>query len=126
MGTLHRSIFLKELKNTFPQLTDEINAQYGLLHLEMHIFADFAQRCIAGCDTEKVRLSFMMAEKYWAGGNADLRNAIAVSFVEHLDLRKAQWAWDLLGPNLKDGYLYCVEIGTATPLPYLSHRSRQS
>jgi hypothetical protein len=126
METLHRSIFLKELKNTFPQLTDEINAQYGLLHLEMHIFADFAQRCIAGRDMEKVRLSFMVAEKYWASGNADMRNAIDVSFVEHLDLRKAQWAWDLLGPNLKDAYLHCVEIGAATPLPYLSHRSHES
>ena len=126
METLHRSVFLKELKNTFPQLTDEINAQYGLLHLEMHIFADFAQRCVAGHEVEKVRLSFMMAEKYWAGGNADMRNAIAVSFVEHLDLRKAQWAWDLLGPNLKDSYLHCVEIGTATPSLYPSRRGHES
>ena len=47
METLHRSIFLKELKNTFPQLTDKINAQYGLLNLEVHVFVDFAQRCVA-------------------------------------------------------------------------------
>jgi hypothetical protein len=126
MATFHRSMFLKELKNTFPQLTDEINAQYGLLHLEMHVFADFAQRCIAGRDTVKVRLCFMLAEKYCTGGNVDLRTAIVVSFVEHLDLRKAQWAWDLLGPNLKDAYLYCVEIGRAAPLPYPPHRSHKS
>jgi hypothetical protein len=34
METLHRSIFLKELKETFPRLRAPINAQYGLLHLE--------------------------------------------------------------------------------------------
>jgi len=126
METLHRSIFLKELKNTFPQLTDKINAQYGLLHLEMHVFADFAQRCIAGRDMEKVKLCFVAAEKYCARGNADMRTAVIISFVEHLDLRKAQWAWDLLGPHLKDAYLHCVAIGTAAPLPYLSHRNHKS
>jgi hypothetical protein len=46
MEDLHRSIFPKELKSAFPQLKDDINTQYGLLHLEMHVFADFAQRCI--------------------------------------------------------------------------------
>jgi hypothetical protein len=126
METLHRSIFLKELKGTFPQLADEIDAQYGLLHLETRVFTDFAQRCIADNDVEKVRLCFLMAEKYCAGGNADMRTAIVVSFVEHLDLRKAQWAWNFLGPNLKDAYLHCVEIGRAAPLPYLPHRSHKS
>jgi hypothetical protein len=126
METLHRSIFLKELKDTFPRLTDEINAQYGLLHLEMHAFSGFAQCCIADNDVAKVRLCFMIAEKYCNGGNADMRTAIVVSFVEHLDLRKAQWAWDLLGPSLKDAYLHCVEIGMAAPLPYLPRRGQKS
>lgn len=126
METLHRSLFLKELKGTFPQLTDEINTQYGLLHLETHVFADFTLRCITDNDVEKVRLCFMIAEKYCNGGNADMRTAIVVSFVEHLDLRKAQWAWDLLGPSLKDAHLHCVEIGAAAPLPYLPHSSHKN
>ena len=124
MEELHRSIFLKELKIAFPQLKDDINTQYGLLHLEMHVFADFAQRCITGGDIKQARSCLMLAEKYCSGGNADLRNAIAVSFVEHLDLRQAQWAWDLLGPHLRDVYLQCVAIGTAPRLPYLSQRKK--
>src|ERR1700722_10958393 len=97
MEELHRSIFLKELKIAFPQLKDDI---------------------------KQARSCLMLAEKYCSGGNADLRNAIAVSFVEHLDLRQAQWAWDLLGPHLRDVYLQCVAIGTAPPLPYLSQRKK--
>lgn len=70
-----------------------INLQYGLLHLEMHVFTDFVQHAIAEGDREIVRLSLMMAERYYHGGSAHLSNAIYVSFLEHLDLREARWAW---------------------------------
>ena len=74
MEALHRSIFLKELKEAFPQLRDAINAQYGLLHLEVHVFTDFVQHAISDGDKETVRLSFMMAERYYSGGDAHMRN----------------------------------------------------
>lgn len=124
MEALHRSIFLKELKETFPQLRAPINAQYGLLHLEIHVFADFVQHAIAEGDRETVRLSLMMAERYFRGGSAHLSNAIFVSFLEHLDLREARWAWDLLGQSLKQAYLQCIDSGTVMPLPYLSAFNR--
>jgi hypothetical protein len=126
MEALHRSIFLKELKEAFPQLRDAINAQYGLLHLEVHAFTDFVQHAIADGDKETVRLSFMIAERYYNGSNADMSNAICVSFVEHLDLQKAPWAWDLLGPSLKQEYLQCIDVGMARPLPYLSAADRRN
>jgi hypothetical protein len=120
MEALHRSIFLKELKEMFPQLTAPINAQYGLLHLEMHVFKDFVQRAIAEGDRETVRLSLMIAERYYRAGNAHMNNAICVSFLEHLDLREARWAWDLLGPSLKQAYLHCIDSGVSRRLPYTS------
>jgi hypothetical protein len=119
---LHRSIFLKELKALFPQLTQEINAEYGLLHLEMHVFARFAQRAIMDGDIEKVRLCFKLADKYNNEGTSKVINAIGVSFVEHLNLQKAQWAWELLSPSLRTVYLDCVDAGTAAPLPYVRAR----
>jgi hypothetical protein len=125
MEALHRSIFLKELKETFPQLRAPINAQYGLLHLEIHAFTDFVQHAIADGDKETVRLSFMMAERYYKGGDAHMRNAIYVSFLEHLDLQKARWAWDLLGQSLKEAYLQCIDVGVVRPLPYLSAADRR-
>jgi hypothetical protein len=120
METLHRSIFLKELKETFPLLRADINAQWGLPHLEVSVFRDLVQQAITEGDEETVRLSLMMAERYYRDGNAYMSNAICVSFVEHLDLRKAQWAWDLLGSGLKRAYLQLVDAGMARPLPYLS------
>ena|SRR5215813_3520522 len=120
MEALHRSIFLKELKEAFPQLREAINAQHGLLYLEVHVFADFVQHAIADDDKETARLSLMIAERYCNDGNADMSNAICVSFVEHLDLQKAPWAWDLLGTSLKQEYLKCIEIGRVKPLPYLA------
>jgi hypothetical protein len=125
MEALHRSVFLKELKETFPKLRDAINAQYGLLNLEVHVFTDFVQHAIADGDKETVRLSFKIAERYYNGGNADMSNAICVSFVEHLDLQKAPWAWDFLGPSLKQEYLQCIDIGRVKPLPYLSTADRR-
>ena len=125
MKALHRSIFLKELKETFPQLRGAINAQHGLLHLEVHVFADFVQHAIAHGDKETARLGLMIGERYCSGGNAEMSNAICVSFVEHLDLQKAPWAWDLLGSSLKHAYLQCIEIGSAKPLPYLSAADRK-
>jgi hypothetical protein len=119
---LHRSIFLEELKALFPQLTQEINAEYGLLHLEMHVFAKFAQQAIMDGDVENVRLCFNLADKYHNEGTAKVINAIVVSFVEHLNLQKAQWAWELLTPSLREAYLACVDAGTAAPLPYVRER----
>lgn len=122
MGNLHRSIFLKELKGTFPGLRAGINAQYGLLHLEMHVFLDFMQHAISLRNEKDVRLCFMLAEKYYKDGNDRLKNAIVVSFVEELNLHDAPWAWQQMGAVLHDVYLRCVGAGWAKPLPYLSAR----
>jgi len=119
VGDLHRSVFLKELKDTFPDLISEINAQYGLLHLEISVLADYARRAIAAGAKKDVVSCFKLTEKYYGDGNDQLRNAIGVSFVEHLDLGNAQWAWDLLGPVLKSIYLQLADAGMAKPLPYL-------
>ena len=119
MGDLHRSVFLKELKDAFPDLRSEINAQHGLLHLEVSVFTGFAQRAITLGDAKDVALCFNLAEKHYRNGNDQLRNAIGVSFVEHLNLANAQWAWDLLGPVLKKVYLQLADAGMAKPLPYV-------
>jgi hypothetical protein len=116
---LHRSIFLKEVKDAFPDLRAEINAQYGLLHLEIGVFADFVQRAIVLENAKEVALCFKLAEKYYRDGNDRMKNAIAVSFVEHLNLNNAPWAWKLLGPILQREYLQLVDAGHAKSLPYL-------
>lgn len=50
MKKTHRSIFIKEVKEAFPDIKDTINAEYGLLHCEMHVFCDYVQKLIDSGD----------------------------------------------------------------------------
>src|SRR5579885_887515 len=122
MVSLDRSAFLREVKEAFPQLRASLNAEHGLLHLEMHAFANFAQDAIYTGDADAVRICFMIAARYHADGNGAMQNAVVVSFLEHLDLRNAPWAWNLLGSRLGSEYLRCVDAGIAKPLPYIVSR----
>ena len=96
MTRLHRSLFLKEIKESFPELRDDLNQQWGLLHLEMHAFYRFVQSRIDDEDRGSVDKAFQLADKYLRKGNADLVNALSVSFLEHLNFEdgraKRSWA----------------------------------
>jgi hypothetical protein len=122
MASLDRSTFLRELKEAFPQLKVAINAEHGLLHLEMHAFANFAQEAISIGNADDVRRCFMIAARYHGDGNNSMKNAVVVSFLEHLDLRNAPWAWKLLGDRLQRSYLQCVDAGAVKSLPYVVSR----
>jgi hypothetical protein len=122
MASLDRSAFLRELKEEFPQLRVAINAERGFLHLEMHVFANFAQDAISVGNADAVRICFMIAARYHADGNESMKNAVVVSSLEHLDLRDAPWAWELLGERLRNEYLRCIDAGIAKPLQYVNSR----
>jgi hypothetical protein len=108
MGKLHRSEFLAELKAAFPSIRDDLNAGYGLLHLETAVFRRFTQQAIDNQEKDVVARCFAIAEKYYAMGNGKLQNAIGVSYVEDLvfaDQQTArQWAWSLLPALLRTEY----------------------
>ncbi len=108
MKSTHRSIFIKDVKEAFPELTNEINSEHGLLHLEMHAFHNFVQNKIMENDEESVKKAFQIIEKHFLNGNSDLVNAICVSFLEHLDLGLAKgepsWAYKFLPKNLNKPY----------------------
>lgn len=106
---MHRSEFLKVLKEAFPSLIDDLNRQEGLLHFEVKVFRDFTQRAIFDGDLELFSLCISIAERAYVQGNSKLKNAIDVSFVEELEFGdntdKYQWAWDALPSVLKDLYI---------------------
>ena len=72
MNKLDRSIFLKELKNLFPEIRHDINQEYGLLHLEMHVFARFVQDLIDKGDKDNLIRSYQIIDKYLRNGNDNL------------------------------------------------------
>lgn len=109
MERTHRSIFLKELKNLFPMLKDEINQEGGLLHCEMHVFASYIQNAIDSGEERIVQMGFRLATKHLNEGNKHLSNAVGVSFLENLNFRDEKcyrsWALDLMPASLKEAYM---------------------
>lgn len=85
MSKLHRSQLINEIKDTWPHLATEINTENGLLHLEIAVVRRFAQLLIDCRDRDALTQCFAIIQKYGAGGNARVRNAVDTSFVEDLD-----------------------------------------
>ena len=108
MSKTHRSLFLKDIKEAFPELREELNRQHGLLHCEMHSFHRFVQSLIASEERNMVIKAFQIIEHHFAHGNDALVNAIAVSFLEHLDLGLAKntpsWAYQYFPHGLREPY----------------------
>ncbi len=106
MTPSHRSRFLRDLKAAFPELRDSVNRWYGLLHLEMAEFRNLVQAAIDSEDAESVKKAFRLAERHFIQGSPNLRNAIAVSFLEDLNFEdgraRRRWAWEILPASLKD------------------------
>ena len=108
MSSLDRSAFLREAKALFPALREDLNQQYGLLHLEMHAFCDFVQGLVDRHDETGTLKAFQFAERIAKTGNGDLVNALAVSFLEHLNLQDGKiprsWAKALMPSGLTRQY----------------------
>ena len=113
---MDRSAFLKNIKAAFPELAADINAEGGALHMEMDQIRFFAERLIGEGDVARTKQLFALMTEAYSAGDANLKNAIDVSFVEPLefsDTKKTsrQWAWDALPAALKA--LYIEFHGTA-------------
>lgn len=103
---MHRSEFLKNLKAQFPELAHKINAEKGLLHLEVEVLRKFAQDAIDKGEREALSKSYALADIAYRNGNAILKDAIDVSFVEPLAFQpSAKWTWEIMPQQLKDLYV---------------------
>ncbi len=103
---MHRSEFLKALKDQLPALTQKVNAEQGLLHFEVEVLRRFAQEAINRHEHEALVKSYKLADDACSSGNANLKDAIDVSFVEPLAFQKSdKWAWEIMPQQLKDLYV---------------------
>lgn len=108
MTKTHRSIFLKEVKEKFPEIRKAINSEGGLLHCEVGVFLDYVMQLIRKHDKERVIDAFKIIERHYHLGNRELANAIAISFLEDLDLGLSKgnvsWAYEYLPKSLIKDY----------------------
>lgn len=109
MEKLHRSQLLAELKEIFPDLTEALNAESGLLSFELNVFCRFTMAKIKQDDHEAVATCYAIALKYYQNSSAKMRDAIDTCYVEDLEFpshnkREQTWAWEILPTQLKELY----------------------
>jgi hypothetical protein len=102
---IDRSEFLRRLKSYFPNLRSDLNQQQGLLHFEVSEFRKYTNNLVREGNKDKVKSCFKIAEQGYLHGNAKMKNAIDVSYVEDLEFYGKAWAWQLLPNVLKDLYV---------------------
>jgi len=90
----------------FPRLRAEFEEDAGLLHLQMHAFTRLAQRAKGEGEWDTYRRCVQLAGRLWSRPNAELLNALNVSFLEHLDFDgpRGPEAWKHLSQALQEGW----------------------
>lgn len=91
--------------NEFPSLRQDFDEWEGLLHLRVSEFRRFTQNEIEMRSFDVVSKCFRIAASALAEGDDDLRNAIYVSYLEHLDFRSdaGKVAKQLMPSGLEQG-----------------------
>lgn len=82
---MHRSEFVRELKVAVPEAVATLKGFRDSLTMEMLAFTMLTQEAIRAGDFGLVRRCFFFAHEVWSRGNRDVRNALAVGFLEDLD-----------------------------------------
>ena len=84
---IDHQVFIQMLTDKFPSIAATIDEMdRGLLHLETGRFADATRAAIEAGDLETVAQHFRFVDEVLARADSDVENAIAVSYLEHLDL----------------------------------------
>lgn len=97
--------FQKLVLSEFPALREDFEDWEDLLHLQVGDFCRFTQAAIEMRSFEVVTKCFQIANAALTEGDGSLRNAIYVSYLEHLDFRSeaGKQGAQLMPPQLRQG-----------------------
>ena len=84
MEPIHRSEFVRLLKESLPEANPYLEGNRLNLTAQMMALGELAQAAIDSQDSSLVRRVFMFSESMFARGNAEVRNALVVTVLEHL------------------------------------------
>ncbi|WP_395343754.1 hypothetical protein PN836_004085 [Ningiella sp. W23] len=107
MKKAHRSQFIKEVKEKYPELRVHISQEQGLLSLELAVFGKFIQQKIDNLEKDIVTDAFQILNKFYINGNLALKHAIRDLVCEDLifsdtQVAERRWAFILLPEALKE------------------------
>ncbi len=99
---------IKYLSDNIPVLKKELNADKGLFTLQMGTFSRYTQFYIDSGDKKNTEFCFKIASVILRDGNAKVKNAVAVSYCEHLNFNDGKkmraWAKEVMPVNLLETY----------------------
>lgn len=106
MNIIHRSIFLKEITELYPELRKKLNEQDGMLYFEVDVFLKFVQKCIDECKHKNTRILIGQVNRYYQNGDKALNELIRNGICENVkfeDSKKTSrsWALEYLCPSLR-------------------------
>lgn len=99
-----------QLHQEYPELRDELEDEcFQGVHLQLSCLMRATQAAISDGDRDFLQRAFAFADKSLRLGHASVKNAIAVSFLEHLtfsDTKKSRrsWALGMMTPLLQQEY----------------------
>ena len=82
---MHRSEFVRELKEAVPEAVAALKGYRHSLTMEMLAFTVLTQEAIGAGDFGLVRRCFSFAHEVWSRGDRAVRNALVAGFLEDLD-----------------------------------------
>ena len=96
---IDRQRLVEAVVSAFPSLEADIRDEIwsGLVHLEASSFARYTQQQIESGNRSELKRCFELAKRLLADGDAEVKNAMVVSYLEHLNLRdqKRRRSWAL-------------------------------
>lgn len=98
--------FIAAALEELPEAREDAESFDGLPYVQIGFLAEIAQQAKGAGDWKKYRQVLDLFHRFLPAADDDLRNAIHVSFLEHLDFigpRGAQ-AWKLLSPRLQSAW----------------------
>jgi hypothetical protein len=100
------------LLREFPQLADDLDDFDDLPHMQLGVFATLAQRAKGAADWDTYERCVDLAHRFLAGGDTELRGALSVAYLEHIDFAgpRGARAWEALTPQLQAA---CKQITAA-------------
>lgn len=121
---MHRSAFLKLIKERLPELREAINEQQQILGFEFNQLTRCAQRAIHDGDRTCFATCVGLAEEAYLTGNKNLKALIDTMFVEDLEFVTPRyshyWAWEMMPDTLKELYVRFWGMGKVPEKPRIT------
>ena len=95
---IHRSAFLKEIKEDYPELREDLNRQSGEIYFEINVLLTFLQQKIDDGDYEITKILLDKINRFYTNGDklihVHIRDGICQE-VNFMDSKKTYRSWAL-------------------------------